>query len=273
MKSFSIFRIHPLLRFVPFSDEKLAEITEDSDFVSFLESYSLPFGDDEFRLFKDYIYERDVVTISDKVLKSQNFIRVESTVIGAIKHTFAYCRLLATLASRDDLMALHIPHFLESEDDLNVTFPLLGGQRYKNVDQVLRSVIELAVKHAYFAIENRISSEAHKTKSISITRERNGLVKALVNNGLLTRSEGGSIVALYRRLSIAVHTGTPYLSYPEAPANQEALFLQSILNMRDTSVACIHIVLNMMRVDLNNMIHRDRERDALAASQSKIRRI
>lgn len=267
MKSFSVFRIHPLLRFLPFSDEKLVEITKDSDFVSFLEFYSLPFGDDEFCLFTDYIHEHDIVTLSDTVLKS-DFIGVEPKVIGAIKHTFTYSRLLTTLASRDDLMASDIPHFFESNDDLNATFSLLKAHRYKNVDQVLRSVIELAVKHAYFATENCISSEAHKKKSISITNERHGLVKGLVHNGLLNSSEGEAFVALYKRLSIAVHTGTPYLSYPEAPTNQAALFLQSILNMQDTSVACIHIVLNMMRVDLNNMIHR--ERDALAASRSKI---
>ncbi|AFK63945.1 hypothetical protein TKWG_21210 [Advenella kashmirensis WT001] len=268
MKSFPIFRIHPLIRSLPFSDELLAEINADSDFLSFLEFYSLPFGYDEFFHFKNYIQERNVTAILEEAPKSESS-KIELRLIGAVKHTFAYGRLLTTLAGRGDLNALEIPHLFESEDDLNATFSLLKAHRYKNVDQLLRSVIELAVRHAYFSLENSFSSENHKTKSLSITNDRDGLVTKLISKKLLNNNEGKFIIALYRRLSIAIHSGYRYLTYPEEPVNQNKLFLQSLSNMQDVSLACIYIILNMMRVDLNNNIYRYRERDAFTRSKAK----
>lgn len=268
MKEFPIFRIHPLVRLLPFSDERLAEINVDSDFLSFLEFYSLPFGYDEFLHFKNYIQEHNVMAILEEAPKSESS-KIELRLIGAVKHTFAYGRLLTTLAGRDDLNASEIPHLFESEEDMDAIFSLLKARRYKNVDQLLRSVLELAVRHAYFSLEHSFSPENHKTNSLSITNEKDGLVKRLMKKKLLTDSEGKFIIALYRRLSIAIHSGCRYLTYPEEPVNQNKLFLESLSNMQDVSLSCMHIILNMMRVDLNNMIYRYREREAFIRSRAK----
>jgi len=268
MKTFPIFRIHPLISYLPFSDELLSEINADSDFLSFLEFYSLPFGYDEFLHFKNYIQEHNVTAILEEAPKSESS-KIELRLIGAVKHTFAYGRLLTTLAGRDDLNASEIPHLFESEDDMNAIFSLLKARRYKNVDQLLRSVLELAVRHAYFSLEHSFSPENHKTNLLSITKNRDGLVKKLISKKLLNNNEGKFIIVLYRRLSIAIHSGCRYLTYPEEPVNQNKLFLQSLSNMQDVSLACIYIILNMMRVDLNNNIYRYREREAFIRSKTK----
>lgn len=70
------------------------------------------------------------------------------------------------------------------------------------------------------------------------------------------------------KMSVPDHSGCRYLTYPEEPVNQNKLFLQSLSNMQDVSLACIYIILNMMRVDLNNN-NRYREREAFIRSKPK----
>jgi hypothetical protein len=242
-----------LLASLPFSNEQIDGICARSDVIDFIECYSTCFDEDEANLFVAYVHDSGLLETAAKLFAGDNE-KVTLKTVGTLKHVFAYGRVLSALAGRDSINAWGIPYLMEADADLACSLLLTREGHFKQSAQILRSALEAAVIHAYFTISGVSYDDLSNREIPPLKDQRHGMLNRLITAGLLCSPEAGAISNLYQNLSAATHSHYKYLTVRFEETFETEQFILLLGLIRRVSIACLTIMLNMMRVEKNGQI-------------------
>jgi hypothetical protein len=244
---------HPVPSVLPFADEQLEAICSTSDVVTFVENYTIYFGDDEATLFVAYVQESGLLEMAT-TLFPQSAREARAASVGALKHSFAYNRLLHALAGQDDVNALRLPYLMETEVDLACSLLLTAKGYYKQSAQLLRSALEAVITHAYYSVLGIQYDELCNQHTPPMNDRKRGMLNHLSVFGLLNSVEAEAISTLYKELSAATHSQYRCLSIKFEETLETENFLQLIRHVRAVSTACLSVILSMDQMEVHGVI-------------------
>lgn len=242
---------HSLLQSLPLKDEPLSEVCSSSDVIEFVEYYSVSYAEDELELFTEYVHRLGIVDIvgndfTGQVAQSRSIPGLG----GALKHAFAFDRMLTVMTGFDNVNALGLPYLLEACMDLNSAIELLVKGRLKLSAQALRSSLEAAVAHAYFSTTGLTydTLENLQPKLPSMNDNKRGMLSHLAKFKVLNQPEVHKIASVYRRLSAAVHSQFQYLDMKFEDDSYENSVFRTIKDIEEVAILCLVVILNMQRM-------------------------
>lgn len=243
---------HYLLQSLPLKDEPLSEIYNGSDFIEFIEHYSISYAQDELELFLEYVKKFGVVDTAKEIFNDKDFSQGKPIprLTAALKHAFAFDRILTVLTGFDDVNALHLPYLLESAMDLDAAIELLVRRRFKLSAQALRSSLECVVAHAYFSTTGATydALENLRPKLPSMNDRRRGMLSHLTKFKVLAQTDAQKIASVYRVLSEAVHSQFQFLDMKFEEFSHADSFLRTLEHIEEVSIIGLIVVLNMERM-------------------------
>jgi len=237
--------MHHLLSRLPLLDENFEQLNPSSDVVDFVEYYTICLGDDELELFTTYVRKSNLIPFIEKAAPD-----LHAALVGSLKHTFAYSRILTALAGEDDVNAWGIPYLMEADTDIESALLLMSNGYHKPTLQMLRTALEASITHAYLTVIG-VTYDDLPTHYIPPMKDRKrGMINRLVAIRVLTSEQARSVSTLYCDLSNATHSQYKYLHNKFEEVNERAILANTISIIRSVAICCITVMLQMTRLHL-----------------------
>lgn len=233
-----------LIKALPFKDEPLGRICQASDVIDFVEYYTIYLGVDEVSLFSSYVHDLKLYEVIGKLFPDPEEAMLEKTV-GALKHTFAYERILEGLSGRDEVYAVDLPYLDEANSDLTCALLLIANDRHKAAAHSLRSALEVAVAHAYLSVKCLVYEDLRNWLIPPMKDKKRGMLNYLVEFEFISACQAEEVSSLYRDLSAATHSQHRYLVRNLEQPSEAGIFLRSLQNVREVSSSCIALIIRM----------------------------
>jgi hypothetical protein len=211
--------IEELLRRIPFSIERPADIDDDSDFIRFGNVFDYQQHIDLLNDFRELLIECFQLSLDDTLSASTEL----AEIVSAAKYPFTLRRVLRGVVGEDMAFGFELPYLVEAESDLLAACVLAGQAFWKQSMQLLRSALEVAVAHAYFGLRGDdyhflLASPRFRMPAF---KGRGGMLEQLVRTQTIDESLAAECRTLYSELSKRVHSHIHHLSVSE-PQNPDA---------------------------------------------------
>lgn len=200
--------INELIAGIPLSDEKSLGLDPQGEYVNFIETFTIYFGQDEVNEFFRFVIEQGFVS----ALRPQGNLgmapELKVPLIRALKQAFVFNRVFVGLGGEDMVNCNGLPYLDEAKLDLECALALFRLNHPKACLQVLRSVLETMVIHIYLTIKG-ISYDylqINMDRFLSVTDRQNGMLAYLVDSKFIDVIFADEITRSYRILSRAVHS-------------------------------------------------------------------
>lgn len=239
-----------VLQCFPFVDEKLETICDTSDLLEFLDWHTLYFCNEQVAEFLTYVHDTALLKLGQQISRGATN-ELEMTVVGALKHSFAYRQIVDGLVGLDELNIGGLPYLVEACTDIECSLLLLSKGHHKQSVQLLRSALEAVVTHAYFSTAGVTYDDLPNQRTPPMNNDGRGMLNHLEAIGLLSEIDAKEISTLYGELSAATHSQYKYLSVKFEVVSKVVVFAQSIRHLRDVCITCMSVILNMDRMDIH----------------------
>jgi hypothetical protein len=232
-----------------FIDESLDCITQESDFLQYVEDrISYCSWEDEVLLFNNFVRGSGLLYSVERLYKDDVPSAITATV-GLLKYPFVFQRLLAFHAGVDSTNVWGLPYLIESENDLDCSLLLIRTGHYKQAVQLLRSALEAAVAHAYLSTAGvQYDDLCHQIIPPLKDRKR-GMLNRLVAVRRLEASVATVISRLYSELSSAMHSQYKYLTVKFEETIETEDFIDALTIYSSVSRCCTCILLSMEGIE------------------------
>lgn len=232
-----------------FSDERLCDISSESDFINYVENHlGYLYWEESVEPFIDFVTESGLLDATNRVL--QDGASKEPMLIGTLKYPFVFTRVLSGLCGVDDANVLGMPHAFEAERDIDCAIKLASGGHYKQSLQTLRSALELSVCHAYFSAAGLNYDELDDILIPPLKDKRRGMINRLLSCRRITQEVAEAISSTYTELSHATHSQYRYLNIKFTEEDESKKFLCVLSNLRVVSYLCTKVVLSAKSISL-----------------------
>ena len=140
-----------IVKLFPLKEEPLEKINVDTDCIQFLEFFNdIGFNNETDLL--EYIKSDDLVNSYEDSKSANNDVTIVY-LVTTLKYQFICKRLLQYCCGDDSAFAFHLPFLAEAIYDLECSYYLMKGNYFKQSLQTLRSILEVTLLHAYFALK------------------------------------------------------------------------------------------------------------------------
>lgn len=212
--------IEELLRRIPFSVERPADIDNDSDFMMFGNVFDYERPIDLVGDFRELLVECFQLSLDDTMSEATEL----EAIVSAAKYPFTLRRVLRGVVGEDMAFGFELPYLVEAESDLLAACVLAGQEFWKQSIQLLRSAPEVTVAHAYFGLRGDdchflLASPRFRMPAF---KGRGGMLENLVQTQTIDESLAAECRTLYSELSKRVHSHIHHLSVVE-PQNSDAV--------------------------------------------------
>jgi hypothetical protein len=206
--------IEELLRRIPFSIERPADIDDDSDFMRFGNVFDYERSIDLLDDFRELLIECFQLSLDDTMSDAAEL----AEIVSAAKYPFTLRRVLRGVVGEDMAFGFELPYLVEAESDLLAACVLAGQAFWKQSTQLLRSALEVAVAHAYFGLRGDdyhflLTSTRFRMPAF---KGRGGMLENLVQTQTIDESLAAECMTLYSELSERVHSHIHHLSVTES---------------------------------------------------------
>jgi hypothetical protein len=203
-----------LIQSLPFDRSDLVTLNEESDVIQFASVFDYRTDSDLCAEFRAFIDEFCVPNRSSASSESDSDVRQDKNVITAAKYPFALRQMLRGLVGEDFAFCFELPYLIEAEDDLLVSFELAVQAQSKQSIQMLRSVLEVTIAHAYFGVrgedyDHLVAISNFRMPSFSGPK---GMVQSLVDSNVMPQTLAAECRSLYALMSKATHSHIGHLT-------------------------------------------------------------
>lgn len=241
-------------RLALFTDEPLDSICETSDVIEFVLDYTVAFDENEVDLFSSYVSDSGLLIFAREKLKDSSD-RTIALIVGTLKYSFSYDRLLMGFTAIDGINALGLPHLIEASSDLDCAVLLLANRRYKIAMQTLRSALECAIVHVYFSISGVSYDDLNERRIHPMKDKKRGMLNYLVEFEILQPKEAEELSFLYGVLSSATHSEYKYLDFKFEDSLSDDAFFNCLGLFREVCSFCIGLMLKMNEMRLHGIVN------------------
>lgn len=199
---------------VPFVVQPLDTIDAESDFIRFGDIFDYERGVDVVDEFREFLHELFRLSPDDPSVATEELVRMAS----AAKYPFCLRRMLRGVVGEDMAFGAELPYLIEAESDLLAACALAGNAFWKQSLQLLRSVLEVAVAHAYFGLRGDdyfTLLQAPRFRMPPLVG-RSGMLETLVLTQTVNDAFAHECRSLYALLSKRVHSHIHHLSVNES---------------------------------------------------------
>jgi hypothetical protein len=203
-----------LIQSLPFDRSDLTTLNDESDVIQFGQVFDYRTDSDlcaEFRAFVDEFYVPNPSSASNE---SRSDVRLDQDFITAAKYPFVLRQMLRGLVGEDFAFSFELPYLIEAEDDLLVSFELAVQGHFKQSIQMLRSVLEVTIAHAYFGVRGEDHERLATNPDFrmpSFSRPK-GMVHSLVEANVMPKMLASECRSLYASMSKATHSHIGHLN-------------------------------------------------------------
>ena len=196
-----------LTKSLPFEKTDMTEVGEQSDFIRFAGVFDYRVDSDLCDEFLDFVNEFHSLTSLQPEEPFHDLTRNEDFVTAA-KYPFVLRQILRTFIGQDYVFCIHLPYLVEAEDDLLASLELALLGYSKQAIQMLRSVLEVTIAHAYLGsraedYDYLVANPAFRMPAFGGTK---GMVKYLIDNAVINNELANEGQNLYGLLSQATHS-------------------------------------------------------------------